>query len=149
MIWRNELKTLVIYDSVYGNTEQIAEAIGKAINADVSHINKVNVLDMKTYDLIILGSPTHGGRPSPAMRNFLDKAPNSSFKDKKVAAFGTRLQTKLVRIFGYAANRIGDRLKKKGGTLVVPPEGFYVNGPKGPVKDGELQRAESWAKRIS
>lgn len=143
------MKTLVIYDSVYGNTEQIAEAIGKAINADVSHINKVNVLDMKTYDLIILGSPTHGGRPSPAIRNFLDKAPNSSFKDKKVAAFGTRLQTKLVRIFGYAANRIGDRLKKKGGTLLVPPEGFYVNGTKGPVKDGELQRAESWAKRIS
>jgi hypothetical protein len=51
----------------------------------------------------------------------------------------------LVKTGGYAASRIADRLKKAGGNLIVPPEGFYVEDTEGPLKAGELERAASWA----
>jgi hypothetical protein len=54
-----------------------------------------------------------------------------------------------VSIFGYAAEPIADRLQKKGGTLVTPPEGFYVGDTEGPLLDGELERATAWAQDIA
>jgi hypothetical protein len=74
-----------------------------------------------------------------------------------VAAFDTGISTNdmrspilriLARLFGYAANPISEKLKKKGGDLVIPPQGFFVEGTKGPLKEGELERAADWAKRI-
>jgi len=53
-----------------------------------------------------------------------------------------------VRLFGYAAKSIAGTLKKKAGELVVPPEGFFVGGTEGPLKEGELERAADWAKQI-
>ena len=53
-----------------------------------------------------------------------------------------------VGLFGYAAKPISDRLKKKGGELIIPPEGFFVEGIEGPLKEGELERAADWAKQI-
>ena len=39
-------------------------------------------------------------------------------------------------------------LEKKGGELVIPPEGFYVGDTEGPLLEGELERAADWAKQI-
>jgi len=30
----------------------------------------------------------------------------------------------------------------------MPPEGFLVTGEKGPLKEGELERAADWAKLV-
>jgi len=54
----------------------------------------------------------------------------------------------LEKVFGYAAKPITEKLQKKGGDLAIPPEGFIVKDSKGPLKDGELERAESWAKLL-
>ena len=144
------MKTLIVYDSVYGNTEKIAKAIGEGITGEVEVLRagEVDPSKLEAFDLIIVGCPTHGGRPTPAMRDFLNKAPEPAFKGTNVAAFDTRLTNKLVSIFGYAAGRIAGTLKGKGGRLVVSPEGFYVKGSKGPLKEGELERAAGWAKEI-
>jgi hypothetical protein len=53
-----------------------------------------------------------------------------------------------VRLFGYAAKPISKGLGKKGGEAVVPPEGFFVEGMEGPLMEGELGRAEEWARTI-
>ena len=145
------MKALVIYDSVYGNTEKIARAIGGAITGEVKvlPVNKANSSELKTIKLFLVGSPTQGGRPTPAIQDFLNKIPASSLKGKSVAAFDTRFSTKLVGIFGYAAGKIAEVLKKKGGTLIASPEGFFVKGSKGPLKEGELERAANWAKGIT
>ena len=144
------MKTLIVYDSVHGNTEKIARAIGDAIagEVEVHHAGEVNISELDTFDLIIVGSPTHGGRPTPAVRDFLKKAPASALKGTSVAAFDTRLQAKWVRIFGYAAGRIGDSLKRKGGNLAASPEPFFVEGTEGPLKEGELERAAGWAEDV-
>ena len=144
------MKTLIVYDSVYGNTEKIARAIAEAITPSgevkVLRAGEANPSELESTDLLIVGSPTHGGRPTPAIQNLLNKVPK--LQGIKVAAFDTRIPTKLVRVFGYAAGRIANNLKKKGSTLIASPEGFFVTGGQGPLKEGELERAAAWAKGI-
>ncbi len=146
------MKALIVYDSVYGNTEKIARAIAEAITPSnevkVLRAGEANPSELASTDLLIVGSPTHGGRPTPAIQDFLNKVPKLSLQGIKVAAFDTRYSTKLVAVFGYAAGRIAGNLKKKGGTLIASPEGFFVTASKGPLKEGELERAAGWAKGI-
>ncbi len=145
------LKVLIVYDSVYGNTEKIARAVGDAITGEVKilRVSEVDTSEIKTFNLLIVGSPTHGGRPTPAIQDFLKKISEIAIGNMHVAAFDTRLTTRFVGVFGYAAKRIADSLKKNGGTLIASPEGFSVEGKEGPLKEGELDRAARWAKEIA
>ena len=144
------MKALIVYDSVYGNTEKIARAIAEAITPSgevkVLGAGEANPSELESTDLLIVGSPTHGGRPTSAVQDLLKKVPK--LQGINVAAFDTRIQTKLVGVFGYAAGRIANNLKKKGGNLIASPEGFFVTGGQGPLKEGELERAAAWAKGI-
>jgi flavodoxin len=144
------MRTLVVYDSVYGNTEKIARAIGDAIPGEVKVLRagQVDAPELKDLDLLIVGAPTQGGRPTKAIQAFLGQGPMLSLGGARVAAFDTRLTAKWVRIFGYAAPKIADRLKQQGGTVIGSPEGFFVNGKEGPLVEGEAERASAWAKRI-
>lgn len=147
------MKVLIVYDSVYGNTEKIAGAIAEAINtfgeARLLRVNKANPLELESIDLLVIGSPTQGGRPTLAIKDFISGIPKSATKGIKIAAFDTRFSTRWARIFGYAAARIGSSVKEMGGRLVAQPEGFFVKGTKGPLKDGEQERAATWAKEIA
>jgi flavodoxin len=157
------MKTLVVYDSFFGNTEQIARSIGSALGRpeDVGILRVVDVRpeQLNGLKLLVVGSPTRAFRPSPSIKKFLKSIPKDSLKGVKVAAFDTRMTEEeidsavfilriLVNIFGYAARPISDRLMKKGGQLIALPEGFFVSGIKGPLKEGELERAAHWAKQI-
>jgi flavodoxin len=156
-------KALVVYDSFFGNTERIAQSIGNALGRaeDVGIIRVVDVRpeQLAGLKLLIVGSPTRAFSPSPAIKKFLKSIPRNGLKGIKVAAFDTRVTEEeidsavfilriLVNIFGYAAKPISDRLEKKGGELIASPEGFFVHGTKGPLKEGELERASDWAKQI-
>jgi flavodoxin len=145
------MKTCVVYDSVYGNTEKIAQAIGDAIPGEVTvlRVGEVNPSELKTFDLLIVGAPTHGGRPSPAIQDFLGNVPVAAVKGTHVAAFDTRVTNKWARILGFAAPKIARRMKKMGGALVGSPEGFFVEGTEGPLAEGELERAAGWAQEIA
>ena len=143
------MKTLIVYDSQYGNTKKIAKAIGDTIpGATVLHANEADNSDLESVDLLIVGSPTHGGRPMGAVQTFLMKAPATAIKGINVAAFDTRFSSRLAKVFGFAAGRIANPLQKKGGNLLVEPEAFYVESTKGPLKEGELERAASWAEEV-
>jgi len=145
------MKALIVYDSVYGNTEKIARAIAEAITPSnevkVIRAGEANPSELESTNLLIVGSPTHAGRPTPPVQDLLNKVPKLS-EGINVAAFDTRITTKLVGVFGYAAGRIAKNLKKKGGTLIASPVGFFVTGGQGPLKEGELERAAAWAKGI-
>jgi flavodoxin len=157
------MKALVIYDSFFGNTEQIAQAIGNALaspeDVEILRVGNVKPEQLAGVTLLIVGSPTRGFRPTPAISNLLKRIPKNGLKGVKVAAFDTRLTRDeiessvfilriLVNLFGYAAKPIADRLEKKGGERIMPPEGFFVEGTEGPLKEGELERAADWAKQI-
>jgi flavodoxin I len=145
------MKTLIIYDSLYGNTEKIAHAIGDAFagETNVIDVNKINNSDLGNTDLLIVGSPTHGGRPTKAVQKFLNNIPADSLKNMGVAAFDTRMSMFIAKLFGYAANRMVEILKSKGGRLVASPQGFIVTGKEGPLRDGELELAKKWAREVN
>ena len=155
------MKALVVYDSLYGNTEKIAEAIAEGITSadDVKHrrTNEISLKDLESIDLLIVGAPTQAGRASQPLQAFLNRIPQNELNNINVAAFDTRFSIegrrwamrKFLGMLGYAAGRIAKGLQGKGGQLVVPPEGFIVEDREGPLKDGELERASAWAKRIA
>jgi len=155
------MKVLVIYDSMFGNTEQIARAIGNAIGSpkdvEILHVSNVKTQQLTGVKLLFVGSPTRGFRPTPAIKNLLRKIPVNGLKGIKIAAFDTRISVTdiesrigrfFINQFGYAAQPIADRLTKKGGELIIDPEGFFVKGTEGPLKEGELERAAEWASQI-
>lgn len=144
------MKTLVIYDSVHGNTGLIAQAIGEAIPGDVQVLRpaQVDASQMEALDLLVVGAPTHGGRPTDPIQDWLGGIQSPELEGVNVAAFDTRLTVKWVRIFGYAAPRIAANLEEKGGTLTGPPGDFFVNSTKGPLIDGEVERAAEWARQL-
>jgi flavodoxin len=155
------MKALVVYDSFFGNTEQIARAIGDTLAAQAD-VQTLRVGDVKPehlagLGLLIVGSPTRGFSPSPAIKAWLKNLAPHSLNGVKVVAFDTRIAVSdvdsrilpvFVKLFGYAAEPIATRLTKRGGVLVVPAEGFFVKGTEGPLKDGELERAAAWAQQI-
>lgn len=143
------MKALVVYDSQYGHTEQIALAIGEAIGGRVQHVSAVRPEDLKGFDLLIAGSPTHGGWYTPEVKGLLEAS--LALEGIDVAAFDTRTDSFWNRIFrfGYAAPRIARSLQGSGGHLLAPPEGFVVEGTKGPLREGELARAARWAKGLA
>jgi len=145
------MKTLVVYDSLHGNTEKVAKAIGDAVGgeAKVSSVGEADPSELKSFDLLFVGSPTHGGRASEPMRGFLRQVEAPALEGIKAATFDTRLKSGWARIFGFAAGRLAKDVKEKGATLIGSPEAFYVEGTEGPLKEGELERAAAWAKEIA
>jgi flavodoxin len=88
------MKALVVYDSFFGNTEQIAQAIGHALGSqedvEILRVSNVKPEQLTGLKLLIVGSPTRGFRPTPAISNLLKSIPKNGLKGVKVAAFDTR-----------------------------------------------------------
>jgi flavodoxin len=156
------MKALVVYDSAYGNTAQIAQVIGETLGTQgevaVCRVDAVEPNQLAETDILVVGSPTQGFRPTAAMTNFLKGVAAQSLQGVQVVAFDTRISTSdikspLFRLIidwgGYAAKRIAQQLERSGGELIMPPEGFFVEGKEGPLKAGESERAAEWAKRIT
>lgn len=155
------MKTVVLYESFFGNTRQIAEAIGNSLTQNnevrVRNISEVSWNEITDAEILIVGSATRAFRPCEATKQFLKNIPDNGLKEIKVAAFDTRIllseiQSKVARYLvdkgGYAAKHIAKALEKKGAELVLPPEGFFVKGENGPLAEGELERASKWAEQI-
>lgn len=153
------MKACIIYDSVYGNTENIAKAIGNGLAGEVKvvRVGEAKLSELRTFDLLVFGSPVHGGRPTPALDAFVKALPENSLQGISVAAFDTRFEAEehgiglwlVMNVLRYAADRLAKDLVKKGGRLMVEPEGFIVEDKEGPLKQGELERASTWAKSMN
>lgn len=155
------MSTLLIYDSFFGNTKKIAEAIVKGFGE--GNCKSVRVDDFKSDNLndiklLIVGSPTRAFMPSPKIKKFISLLAKNKINGINIAAFDTRADMSkvnnkilkvMVKLFGYGAEPIEKKLVKKGGISVVAPEGFYVNDTEGPLGDGEIERAVNWGKRIA
>lgn len=155
------MKILLVYDSLYGNTEKIAQAIGSVLGKQnqvrVLRVGDVKPTDLENLGLLIVGSPTHQFRASPTMKKFVSSIRKGKLNGMQVTSFDTRLGMgdmpsrilpPFVKIFGYAAKPMADALVSKGGKLVASPEGFLVKGMEGPLNEGELERAAQWAAQI-
>jgi flavodoxin len=153
------MQALVIFDSVFGNTEKVARAIGSALGADVpvKSIGAVTQADLNGVDTLLVGSPTRGFKPTPAVTDFLAALPAGALNGVRAAAFDTRIPLDSIKnpIFrlivkkgGYAVPIIEKALSDKGAVLAIPGDGFIVLESEGPLKEGELERSAEWARTM-
>ncbi len=141
------MNALIVYDSQFGNTEKIAKKVAAAIgkSAKAVHVSKADAR-LNGVDMLIVASPTQAWRATPAIRSFLEKLPG--LIGIPAAAFDTRFKRTRI-LTGSAARGISKALEKKGAKILMPPESFFVESKKGPLLDGELERAEKWAMEIA
>jgi hypothetical protein len=141
--------------------DPVARSVGSGLGiedtAGILQVGNVRLEQLTGLGVLIVGSPTRGFRPTEATTNLLKSIAPNGLAGVKITAFDTRIATAdikstplrlMVKIGGYAAKPMAELLVKKGGVLVTPPEGFFVEGEKGPLKAGELERAADWARRI-
>lgn len=114
------MKALIVYHSVTGHTQKAGEDIARGLkegNVEVvlKKVNEVSKSDIKDYDIIAIGSPTHGSRPSGKIRKLLGSLENGALSQKKVAAFSAYA--------GMGGDktvaRIEELLRDKGATKIV------------------------------
>lgn len=99
-------KALVVCDSWSGNTRFIAEVIAEQLNCPAVHIDQINEYALDDIDLIVIGSPVHGGMPTGKISAFLSELPKPRMSAVFVT-FGAPL-------FGpMTANACLDNMEKK------------------------------------
>lgn len=140
------MSSLVLFDSNYGNTKIIAETIAAKLGAAAVSVAGLNPSSLAGVDLLVVGSPIIGWRPSEKMQAFLARLAEGSLRGVKAAAFDTRVR---LFIHGDAAGKISHALEQAGARIVAKPQGFIVDGSEGPLADGEVEKAAAWAGSIA
>src|SRR5438094_6004085 len=122
------MNTLVVYDSQYGNTARIAQAIADTLRASgqaqAVRVDPAHPVEFQGMDLLILGCPTQGFRPTPAMQSFLGTVSSQALSGLVVACFDTRFRGRLWK--HSAAQHMAGQLHTMGVEPLVPPESFFV-----------------------
>ncbi|MGA8219674.1 MAG: flavodoxin domain-containing protein [Solirubrobacterales bacterium] len=169
------MNVVVAYESMYGNTRQIAEAIADALKplgkVEVASVNAGEGDAADDADVLIVGGPTHmhglatsmsrkgvgagakeegidlepGAADGPGLRKWLSERDG---KDRKAAAFDTRIDKPPV-LTGTAARGIAKRLRHRGYDVVADAESFFVDDTEGPLAEGELERAKAWGASLA
>lgn len=152
------MKSLIVFDSLFGNTEKVAAVIAEILGPDAKLVKAAEATptDVENISLLIVGCPTHGGRPSENTKKFLASLSVDSLKKIKCAAFDTGIPTEgqkffmraVINILGYAAAHTARALQERGGMIVAEPRVFYVSDKKGPLVAGELEKVVEWTKEI-
>jgi flavodoxin len=156
------MKTLVIYDSQFGNTERLAHMIAQRLGAEAplwaADGAARAALQQREWELLVIGAPTQNHTVSPTMRALLQGAPHGTFVHTHVAVFDTRYR--MARFLsGSAADWMAARLRRVGATLVAAPESFFVerDAPSPGeqrqhdherLEAGEEERALAWASAL-
>lgn len=162
------MQALIVYESMYGNTREIAEAIAEGFGdgAELRHVREAGAPGDEV-DLLIAGGPTHihgmttslsrqmtikgaqedghgeiepDALDAPGLRQWLRDLPHRS--DGVAAAFDTRID-RSAAVTGSAARGIAKRLRHHG-YEVEEAESFFVDDAEGPLADGEIERARGW-----
>lgn len=167
------MRVLVVYESMYGNTRTIAEAIGSGLGADVAvvPVREASPERVAIADLVVVGGPTHvRGMSRPATRKAARDAagkPASTLTLEPgadglglrewfaslgtvschAAAFDTRIDVRAI-FGGRAAPRIARLLRQHGAQLVAPPRSFLVD-KQNQLLDGEHVRARAWGEDLA
>lgn len=141
----------IVFDSEYGNTERVARAIAEGLAAHDVRLTRIGddpPLILDALDLLVVGSPTQGGRATTPINELIAELSPGLLAGTPIAPFDTRMTMKFVQIFGYAADRMARALDARGAARIVAPQGFYVEGKEGPLKEGELSRATAWGRQL-
>jgi menaquinone-dependent protoporphyrinogen IX oxidase len=148
------MKGIVVFDTSYGNTRTIAETIAETlkeagVEADIFSVKNVKKISARDYSFLVLGSPTKFGTMSLAIRFFLGKVKAEEWMNKPFAAFDTENPENIDKKEGSAAEKIAERLVDKKMNQLLPVLKAVVLGWKGPLQEGEVERAKEYGRRLA
>jgi len=137
------VKALVVYYSMFGNTEKVAKALGEGLRSsgaedDIVRVDAVKTEDLGNIDLLCVGSPVQAWNVAKPVQEFLERLKNvKGLEGKKAFAFDTKIKSRLA---GTAGGKIEKKLKDVGFTIVKPAESAVVRGREGPLEEGSEER---------
>jgi len=141
------MHVLIVYGSQFGTTERLAREMADAVSAlhqvEVVGTHAAEQVAGTDFDLLVVGAPTQFKGHRLLVRSFLKHLEEQGFAGCPAAAFDTRSHGDRGET-GSAAESIALLLSTAGCNLLVPAESFTVTGVRGPLDDGELQRARAW-----
>jgi len=168
------MRVLVVYESMFGNTREVALAVAEGLGTRVA----VEAVEVGTAPgtlpadvaMVVVGAPTHAhGMTTPAsradagqragdrrvsrgigVREWLDGL-RPAGASIPAAVFDTRIKGPGL-VWGSAAKAAAKELQEAGFRIVRSPESFLVGGPTGPLfdrlLDGEVERARAWGAEL-
>ena len=167
------MKALLVYESMFGNTEQIARAVAEGLSRRLP----VQALDVGSapltlgsdIGLVVVGGPTHvfglGRVDEPRRRRRAGHGRNGSVVTHgrglrtwleglhvgalgvAAAAFDTRVNRP--RLPGSAARAADRQMRRQGMHPIVLPRSFHVRRTTGPLADGESEQARQWGEQVA
>ena len=141
----------MVYDTKYGNTKLVAEKIVnglreiKGIDVAICDVEKDDIDSVADFDAILIGAPNHLGRPARKITKFIDKLGKLNLGGKKAAVFDTYLGKDFEKAVKKMEERINDKTSLR---IITQGLSIKVEGMKGPVTEGELQKSKEFGKRI-
>jgi len=164
------MRALVVYESMFGNTKTIAQAVADGLAAflpvELVEVGDAPITIADDIELLVVGGPTHAfgltrpdtrrtalrqaGRDLASARTGLREwlaTVRYTLAGTAAATFDTRIRQP--HLPGSAARAAERRLRRRGFRLVSRAQSFYVVGTDGPLLNGEVQRARHWAERVA
>jgi hypothetical protein len=169
------MRAVVVYESMYGNTHQVADAIGAGLGTvfDIRVVpaSEASAAVLAGADLVVVGGPTHAhGMSRAATRKAAVEAadkPASPLKiepdalipglrdwfgslghySAKAAAFDTRIHGPAM-LTGRASKGVTRLLGAHGFDVVAEPESFLVT-EQDRLEPQEIARAREWGTRLA
>lgn len=164
------MKALVVYESMFGNTETVARAIADGLAETV----KVQLTDVSRrppapgpeVELVVAGGPTHvfsmtrsgtraeaqdlgavQGDPRFGLREWLETLP-ADHHARGLATFDTKVDA-MRHLPGSAAKGAARVARGHGYGGEAAVKSFFVSDIDGPLLPGEAERAREWGRRLA
>jgi flavodoxin len=163
------MKALIVYESMFGNTEQIARAIAdglsESLDVQVAEVADAPAEPDPELALIIAGGPTHAfsmsrestradainrgaqeGEREFGLREWLAALPAGQHTER-MATFDTKVE-RMRHLPGSAAKGAAKQARRHGYESAAKAESFYVHDTDGPLLEGEIDRARAWGRQL-
>ena len=141
-------RVLLVYESKHGNTKLVAETIAEGIKETSDNqttIYEVKEIDLKQphdFDVILIGSPNHIGRPTGSIKKFINKLGGLDIKVKYAAVFDTYMATDHEKAMKKMEKQINQKVPQL--KLLTSGLSIRVEGMKGPITEGELPKCKEF-----
>lgn len=162
------MQAWVIYESMFGDNQQVARAIAAGlaeagVPAEAVEVGTAHAAVPDRIDLLVVGSPNHAwSMPRATTRRSAAEQADGPLVSQgqgvrewlgaaqlpdgvRTAAYDTRgSRPRAVVAMDHASASINKALAKLGGRTLAEPQHFRVVDMKGPLEPGEVERAHAW-----
>ena len=154
------MKGIVVYDSYFGNTKRVAEAIVEQIkseghDAELRSVREDNPSSPQG-DFLFVGSPVRMGAVTGRTKRFVKRLDRATWSSKPIAVFTTvahrpegepteKQKASYEKWALRAGPKLRDKAKDRGLNVVDLTLAVEVKGQQGPLADGAIEQTKQFA----